>query len=149
MTVKETNPADYGRTTSQTMDALGNITSSTDKGGTVRFSYNAAGQQVLARYGENNVTTRYDDWGNKTQVDDPSTGKYIYEYKGFMGGLSIVTSPRGEKIYQYNSLGQLITQIEKSSTGNETDKKIEFNYNSKGRLTVKTGTSNEKKGRFL
>ncbi len=43
-TVKETNPADYGRKTSQTMDALGNITSSTDKGGTVQFSYNAAGQ---------------------------------------------------------------------------------------------------------
>ena len=42
MTVKETNPADYGRTTSQTMDALGNTTSSTDKGGIVWFSYNAA-----------------------------------------------------------------------------------------------------------
>ncbi|MCQ9642137.1 FG-GAP-like repeat-containing protein, partial [Chryseobacterium sp. WG14] len=42
-TVKEVNPADYGRTNSKTTDALGNIVSTTDKGGAIQFFYNAAG----------------------------------------------------------------------------------------------------------
>ncbi|MFP3581708.1 hypothetical protein SB659_19300, partial [Arthrobacter sp. SIMBA_036] len=55
--VKELNG--YGRTTSKTTDALGNVISSTDPGGTVQFSYNASGQQTQAQYAENIVTTKY------------------------------------------------------------------------------------------
>src|SRR5690606_31281345 len=101
-TVKETSLLDYGRTTSQTLDALGNVLSSFDKGGTVQFSYNAAGQQIQAKYAEHIVTTMYDDWGNKIRVEDPSTGVYEYQYLGYMGALSRVISPKGEKRYQYN-----------------------------------------------
>ncbi|MDC8101944.1 RHS repeat-associated core domain-containing protein [Chryseobacterium rhizosphaerae] len=143
-TVKETSPADYGRTTSQTMDALGNVIVSTDKGGTVKFSYNAAGQQIQAEYEDNMVVTNYDEWGNKIEVADPSTGTYLYEYKGYMGALSKIMSPKGEKRYTYNTLGQLISQVEKSTTGNDTDKNISFAYNNKGRLISKKGTSNGK-----
>jgi len=144
-TVKETSPLDYGRTTSQTLDALGNVLSSTDKGGTVQFSYNATGQQIKAKYAEHIVTTLYDDWGNKIRVEDPSTGAYEYQFLGYMGALSRIISPKGEKRYEYNSLGQLVSQHEKSTTGSETDKAISFTYNNKGRLTEKTGTSNGKK----
>ncbi|WP_374463331.1 RHS repeat-associated core domain-containing protein [Chryseobacterium sp.] len=144
-TVKETSQLDYGRTTSQTLDALGNVMSSSDKGGTVQFSYNAAGQQIQAKYAEHIVTTMYDDWGNKIRVEDPSTGVYEYQYLGYMGALSRVISPKGEKRYGYNSLGQLVIQNEKSTTGSETDKVINFSYDNKGRLTEKTGTSNGKK----
>ncbi|BFO64666.1 FG-GAP-like repeat-containing protein [Chryseobacterium sp. KCF3-3] len=144
-TVKETSQLDYGRTTSRTLDALGNILSSSDKGGTVQFSYNAAGQQTMAKYAGHIVTTMYDDWGNKIKVEDPSTGVYEYQYLGYMGALSRVISPKGEKRFQYNSLGQLILQNEKSTTGSETDKAINFSYNNKGRLAEKTGTSNGKK----
>ncbi|WP_228457872.1 RHS repeat domain-containing protein [Chryseobacterium candidae] len=91
------------------------------------------------------MTTLYDDWGNKIRVEDPSTGVYEYQYLGYMGALSRVISPKGEKRFQYNSLGQLILQNEKSTTGSETDKAINFSYNNKGRLTVKEGTSNGKK----
>ncbi|MCQ9638970.1 type IV secretion protein Rhs [Chryseobacterium sp. WG14] len=143
-TVKETSPADYGRTTSQTMDALGNVISSTDKGGTVDFSYNAAGQQIHAQYANNMITTNYDEWGNKIEMVDPSTGTYLYEYQGYMGALSKIISPKGEKRYTYNSLGQLIRQEEQSTTGNDTDKKIAFVYNNKGRLILKEGSSNGK-----
>ncbi|UZT99167.1 type IV secretion protein Rhs [Chryseobacterium fluminis] len=142
--VKETHPADYGRITSRTIDALGNIISSTDPGGTVQFTYNAAGQQIKAQYEDHIVTTKYDDWGNKIMVNDPSNGEYIYEYGGFMGALLKVKSPKGEKNYQYNSLGQLTLQKEVSSTGDETDKVINFSYNNKGRLAFKKGTSNGK-----
>jgi hypothetical protein len=62
-----------------------------------------------------------------------------------MGALSRVISPKGEKRYGYNSLGQLVIQNEKSTTGSETDKVINFSYDNKGRLTEKTGTSNGKK----
>src|SRR5690606_10029736 len=81
-TVKETATADYGRTTSKTLDALGNTITSTDKGGTVKFSYNAAGEQVKAQYAENIVSTLYDSWGRKSEFNDPSNGLYKYEYDG-------------------------------------------------------------------
>ena len=78
---------DYGRSTSQTLDALGNVISSTDKGrNSTIFSYNASGQQIKkAKYAEHIVATMYDDWGNKIRVEDPSTGVYEYQYLGYMG----------------------------------------------------------------
>lgn len=80
-TVKEING--YTRTTSKTTDVLGNVVSSTDKGGTITFGYNAAGEQVKAQYAENIVTTKYDVWGRKAEFNDPSNGIYKYEYDGF------------------------------------------------------------------
>jgi YD repeat-containing protein len=111
-TVKELNG--YGRTTSKTVDVLGNVVSSTDKGGTITFAYNAAGEQIKAQYGENIVTTKYDSWGRKSEFNDPSNGLYKYEYDGF-GQPKKTTSPKGTKEYTYNNLGQLITQKELST----------------------------------
>ncbi|WP_183043923.1 RHS repeat-associated core domain-containing protein [Sphingobacterium siyangense] len=142
-TVKETNTADYGRITSKTVDALGNATSSTDKGGTIKFSYNAAGEQVKAQYAENTVTTAYDVWGRKSEFNDPSNGLYKYEYDGF-GQPKKTISPKGTKEYTYNNLGQLVLQKELSTNdgGTATNKNITFTYNTKGLLTKKSGTAN-------
>ncbi|NIF06578.1 type IV secretion protein Rhs [Chryseobacterium sp. Tr-659] len=142
-TVKESNTADYGRITSKTAGALGNIISSKDKGGTVEFSYNAAGEQVQAKYAENVVTTKYDSWGRKSEFNDPSNGKYKYEYDG-LGQLNKTISPKGTKEYTYNNLGQLVSQKELSTTdgGGTTNKTTSFTYDNKGRLTKKSGTSN-------
>ncbi|CAA7386973.1 RHS repeat-associated core domain-containing protein [Chryseobacterium fistulae] len=139
-TEKELNG--YGRTTSKTNDALGNVVSSTDKGGTIAFSYNAAGEQIQVKYAENIVTTKYDAWGRKSEFNDPSNGIYKYEYDGF-GQLKKIVSPKGTKEYIYNNLGQLITQKEISTTdgAQATDKTISFVYDNKGRLTSKSGTS--------
>lgn len=139
--VKELNG--YGRTNSKTADALGNIISSTDKGGTVQFSYNAAGEQIQAKYAENIVTTKFDAWGRKSEFSDPSNGTYKYEYNGF-GQTKKVISPKGSKEYTYNNLGQLISQKEISTTGDATNKTISFTYDNKGRLTSKSGSSNGK-----
>ncbi len=138
-TVKELNG--YGRTTSKTVDVLGNVVSSTDKGGTITFAYNAAGEQIKAQYGENIVTTKYDSWGRKSEFNDPSNGLYKYEYDGF-GQPKKTTSPKGTKEYTYNNLGQLITQKELSTIdgGQTTNKLITFTYDTKGRLTSKSGT---------
>ncbi len=141
--VKELNG--YGRTNTKTTDALGNIISTTDKGGTIQFFYNAAGEQIKAQYAENIVTTKYDLWGRKSEFNDPSNGIYKYEYDG-LGKLKKIISPKGIKEYVYNGLGQLIIQKELSSTdsGQATNKNITYSYDNKGRVVAKNGTSNGK-----
>ncbi|REC48607.1 RHS repeat-associated core domain-containing protein [Chryseobacterium pennipullorum] len=139
-TIKELNG--YQRTTSKTADALGNVISSTDKGGTIQFSYNAAGEQIRAKYAENIVTTEYDPWGRKSEFNDPSNGIYKYEYTG-SGQIKKTISPKGTKEYTYNTLGQLISQKELSTHdgGQATNKIISFTYDNKGRVIAKSGTS--------
>ncbi|MGN7864632.1 RHS repeat-associated core domain-containing protein [Chryseobacterium sp. 22458] len=136
--VKEQNG--YGRTNSKTTDALGNIISSTDSGGTVEFAYNGAGKQIKAQYEENIVTTKYDEWGRKIEFNDPSNGLYKYEYDG-LGRIKKTTSPKGTKEYTYNALGQIVSQKEFSTvdSGQTTNKTIAFTYNGKGQLTEKAG----------
>ncbi|WP_241676906.1 RHS repeat-associated core domain-containing protein [Chryseobacterium sediminis] len=135
----------YNRVTYKTTDALGNTTSTTDPGGSIVFSYNAASEQIKAQYAENIVTTKYDTWGRKSEFNDPSNGIYKYEYDGF-GQPKKVTSPKGTKEYIYDNLGQLISQKEISTVdgGQATNKTISFVYDDKGRLTSKSGTSNGK-----
>lgn len=142
-TVKELNG--YQRTTSKTTDVLENVISSTDKGGTIQFSYNAAGEQIKAQYAENIVTTKYDSWGRKSEFNDPSNGLYKYEYDGF-GQPKKIISPKGTKEYNYNALGQLISQKEISTVdgGEATNKLISFTYDDKGRIISKGGTSKGK-----
>lgn len=140
ITIKETNSLDYGRTTSNTTDALSNVISSTDKGGTIQFSYDAAGRQIKAHYEGNVITTKYDLWGRKVEVNDPSTGLYKYQYSG-LGQVKKIISPKGTKDYNYNSVGQLISQKELSTldSGQSTDKTISFAYSTEGLITRKSG----------
>lgn len=142
-TIKEDNG--YGRTTSKTTDALGNVVSSTDKGGTIQFTFNAAGEQIKAQYAENIVTTKYDVWGRKAEFNDPSNGLYKYEYDGF-GQPKKIISPKGTKEYTYNNLGQIVTQKELSTSdsGQATNKTITYSYDNKGRVISKSGTSKGK-----
>ena len=142
-TIKELNG--YGRTFSKTTDAVGNIISSTDKGGTVTFTYNAAGQNTSAIYGQNIVTTKYDDWGRKVEFYDPSNGKYTFAYDGF-GQLTQENSPKGEKKYTYNDFGQLTKQEEKTTKDGtqNTDKNIAYSYNNYGMIIQKSGIANGK-----
>ena len=139
VTVTETNA--NNRFKKQTADALGNIISTEDLGGVIYFKFNAAGENIETNYEGNIVKTSYDAWGNKVRFEDPSNGVYEYQYSGFMGAISKINSPKGEKTYEYNSLGQLTIQKEKSAAGNTTDKAINFSYNSKGMITGKSGTS--------
>ena len=138
-TVTETNA--NNRFKKQTTDAVGNIISTEDLGGTIHFSYNAAGENTEANYEGNSVKTSYDVWGNKIRFEDPSNGIYFYEYEGFMGAISKTISPKGEKTYEYNGKGQLVRQKEKSTADQTTDKDIRFSYNDKGLLLQKEGTS--------
>lgn len=125
----------------QKTDPVGKVISTEDLGGVITFKYNAAGENIEADYEGNKVTTSYDAWGNKTRFEDPSNGVYEYKYLGYFGALSESKSPKGKKEYEYNDKGQLVKLKEKSDTGNSTDKVIAFNYNSKGQIISKSGTS--------
>ena len=142
VTATETNA--NNRFKKQTFDALGNITSTEDKGGIIEFKYNAAGEVIEAKYGTNIVTTKYDAWGRKIEYHDPSNGLYKYEYHHGFGLLTKEISPKGFKEYTYNDKGQLISQKEKSNKQGVTDKEIHFAYNDKGMLLSKTGSSKGK-----
>ncbi|HAT3994180.1 TPA: hypothetical protein I9Y67_003504 [Elizabethkingia anophelis] len=133
----------YKRITKKTIDALGNLISSEDKGGIINFTFNAVGEQIKAQYGDNIVTTKYDVWGRKSEFHDPSNGLYKYEYNGF-GQIKKEVSPRGYKEYFYNDKGQLVDETEKSNIVGLTDKSISVSYNDKGFVTGKNGTSNGK-----
>ena len=133
----------YTRTSSKVQDALGNVITSTDKGGTVVFKYNAIGQQIQATYQTNKVITKYDVWDRKSEFSDPSNGVYKYEYNG-MGQIKKQISPKGNKQYIYNNLGQLITQNETSDDGVSTHKSITISYDQFGRISGKSGSSNGK-----
>ena len=135
VTITETNA--NNRFKKQTFDALGNITSTEDKGGIIEFKYNAAGEVIEAKYGTNIVTTKYDAWGRKIEYHDPSNGLYKYEYHHGFGLLTKEISPKGFKEYTYNDKGQLISQKEKSNKQGVTDKEIHFAYNDKGMLLSK------------
>ncbi|WP_333663138.1 polymorphic toxin type 23 domain-containing protein [Chishuiella changwenlii] len=143
--VKEDNG--YGRTTSQETDVLGNVIRSTDTGGSITFTYNAANQQTSATYGSNVVTTKYDNWGRKSEFHDPSNGLYKYFYDGF-GNPIRTESPKGKKEYSYNTQGQLISQTETANDGS-TAKNINYTYNTKGLLVKKAGTAKNIKGTLV
>jgi len=143
VTTTETNA--NGRFKKQTFDAIGNVISTEDKGGTIFFKYNASGEQIEAKYGTNIVTTSYDAWGRKIEFFDPSNGCYRYEYNHGLGLLTKTISPKGEKSYIYNNNAQLISQKEASTDGSDaTDKDIQFTYNDKGQILSKQGTSKGK-----
>lgn len=142
-TAKELNG--YNRTTSKTTDALGNVISSTDKGGTITFSYNAAGQQIKAKYGTNIVVTGYDEWGRKKSFHDPANGLYNYEYTGF-GNIKKEISPKGYKEYIYASNGLPVHVKEISNDGVSTQKNYDFEYNAYGQVIQKHG---EASGRYF
>lgn len=138
-TVKELNG--YNRTTSKTTDALGNVINSTDKGGAIVFSYNAAGQQIKAKYGDNTVVTGYDEWGRKKSFHDPANGLYNYEYTG-LGAIKKESSPKGYKEYTYASNGLPVHVKEISNDGVSTQKNYDFEYNTYGQIVKKYGDAN-------
>ncbi|CAD7802826.1 hypothetical protein CHRY9390_00984 [Chryseobacterium aquaeductus] len=138
-TVKELNG--HARTNSQYRDALGNVIRATDKGGIISFSYDAAGHQKSAKYGNNIVTTEYDSWGRKSSFHDPANGLYNYEYTGF-GIIKKEISPKGYKEYTYSSNGLLSHVRELSNDGVSTQKEYSFEYNPFGQMIKKEGSAN-------
>ncbi|CAD0004193.1 RHS repeat-associated core domain-containing protein [Flavobacterium salmonis] len=126
-----TTSVDDGKTTTVTVDALGNKTQTTDPGGTISFTYYANGQLKESNYGGHKVNITIDGWGNKTAMTDPNAGTYTYSYDAF-GQLIAETTPKGRTDTTYDEFGKV---TKRKVSGDGADIETEYAYNSFAQLT--------------
>ena len=114
-----------GITSSRTVDALGNLVSVTDPGGTITYSMTADGRPLaISINGEASTTFEYDSYGRKTAINDPSAGRISYAYDS-SGNIATVTDARGKMTTTtYNDFGKPVS----STIGN--DMTVTYSYNS-------------------
>jgi RHS repeat-associated protein len=129
-----TTSNDDGKTTTATVDALGNKTQTTDPGGTISFTYYANGQLKESNYEGHKVTIAIDGWGNKTAMNDPNAGTYTYAYDAF-GQIINETTPKGATTNTYDNYGKL---TKKKILGDGADYETDYAYNSFAQLTSET-----------
>ncbi len=126
-----TTSNDDGKTTTATVDALGNKVQTTDPGGTINFTYYANGQLKESDYEGHKVSITIDGWGNKTAMNDPNAGTYTYAYDAF-GQITNETTPKGTTTNTYDDDGKLTKKI---TLGDGADFVTDYAYNSLGQLT--------------
>jgi YD repeat-containing protein len=132
-----TTSIDDGKTTTATVDALGNKTQTTDPGGAVSFIYYANGQLKESNYEGHKVNISIDGWGNKIAMTDPNAGTYIYSYDAF-GQLITETTPKGKTDTSYDAFGKV---IQKKVSGEGADIITDYQYNGFSQLTTETSKS--------
>lgn len=97
------------KTVTTVKNQLGNVTSVTDPGGTINYSYFGNGNLKNTNYNGVNINIEQDGWGRKTKLMDPSAGTYEYEYNGY-GEITKEINPKGTTIYEYDTTGKLIRE---------------------------------------
>jgi RHS repeat-associated protein len=132
----------------------GTISSSTDEGGTLIYTYYPDGKpETITAPGGIITRMRYDAAGNQIQLSDPSAGTLEYSYNGYgeltgqinsrdqvtsvnynpEGTISQKVTPEGTTLYTYNSNKQL-TGISSQESGVSRS----FVYNNTGKITSTT-----------
>ncbi|KAF2515009.1 hypothetical protein EYY60_02830 [Flavobacterium zhairuonense] len=133
-----TTSNDDGKTTTATVNALGNKVQTTDPGGTINFIYFADGQLKESDYQGNKVQIDIDGWGNKITMIDPSAGTYTYSYDAY-GQLKTETTPNGTTSLVYDAAGKL---TEKTIVGTNTNSKTTYAYNGLNQITSSSFVDN-------
>ncbi|MFV0573154.1 MAG: RHS repeat-associated core domain-containing protein, partial [Xanthomarina gelatinilytica] len=121
---------DGTKTITSTKDAIGNIISIQDEGGTINYTYYANGKIKSTNYGGHTVNVTIDGWGRKTALTDPSAGTYTYQYN-ILGEILQETTPKGTTSYQYSPIGKL---IHKEIVGDETNIATDYLYDATTKL---------------
>ena len=129
-----TTSNDDVKTTTATVDALGNKTQTTDEGGTINFTYYANGQLKESNYEGHKVSISIDGWGNKIAMNDPNAGNYTYAYDAF-GQIIKETTPKGSTDTSYDNFGRL---LKKKISGDGADFETDYLYNSFSQLISET-----------
>ncbi|PHS10576.1 MAG: hypothetical protein COA88_02185 [Kordia sp.] len=119
-----TSVNDGVKTVTTVKDAMGNVVSVTDPGGTINYSYYGNGGLKSTNYEGVIVTTEQDGWGRKTKLTDPSAGVFEYTYNGF-NELTSEINPKGETSYTYSAIGKL---NEKSISGDNANMTMQYTY---------------------
>lgn len=118
--------SDGTKSTTTTVDAMGNVKRVTDEGGSIDYTYYGNGSLRTVKYGGLTITMEQDGWGRKTKLTDPSAGSYTYAYNGF-GEIERETTPKGETIYEYDPSGYLLKKMVTGDAG--TDMEMIYAYN--------------------
>ena len=129
-----TTSIDDGKTTTATLDALGNKIETTDPGGVIAFKYYANGQLKESNYEGHIVSISINGRGNKIGIKDPNAGDYTYTYDAFGQSLT-ETTPKGSTTNTYDAYGKL---IKKKLVGDGTDIETDYTYNALAQLTNET-----------
>ena len=100
-----------GGVTTSTHDANDRLTSSTDPGGTVSYTYDAAGRQTQA----GSTTMAYDATGRPTSVTTPS-GTTVYTYDGD-GNRALAVTGSSTSILRWDTNGPVPLLAQESDDG--------------------------------
>jgi RHS repeat-associated protein len=94
--------------TGWTYDDASQVTSISNPGGTIAYTYDAAGRrETMTLPGSKTLTYTYDDAGQLTTVTDWQSRTTSYDYTGF-GALHSITRPNGVTTeYEYDDAGRL------------------------------------------
>ena len=144
-----------GQSSSTITDRSGRMTSATDYGGTLTYTYNSQGNLTQVKLGSVTVSTNsYDDQGRQNQLLDPNAGTTQYEYDALgqltkqtnasgqitttiydkLGRPTSRTGAEGTTTYEYYGTGQgTATGKLKKVTGFATNNLEEYTYDTKGR----------------
>ncbi len=106
------------------LNALGQTVYHKDQGGEITYQYYANGALKRSNYDGIVIKIEQDGWGNKTKMEDPSAGTYLYEYDAF-GRMTKEMTPKGENYYIYDDYGKLLYE---SSTGDRTNISQSYQY---------------------
>ncbi len=88
---------------------LGDLLSVGNKSGTIYYQYNATGNLTKVTGVDGVIiTTSYDDWGNKTSMDDPNKGHWEYRYNALGEQISQTSANGFVTTYYRDSLGRTI-----------------------------------------
>ncbi len=130
------------KTVTSTKDALGNIISVEDEGGTINYTYYANGKMKSTNYGDHVINVTIDGWGRKTALSDPSAGTFTYQYN-ILGELLEETTPKGTTSYQYNVIGKL---VHKEIVGDQTNIATNYEYDATTKLLKRMRAIDSKMG---
>lgn len=101
-------------TTYQHLNALGQLTKTTDANATdTTFTYDPMGNVTQSQVGSHPATTvAYDDVGQRTSITEPHTGTTAFEYTA-LGQLEKQTNAASRIIrFQYDDVGRLIQRFD-------------------------------------
>lgn len=133
-----TTVSDGTKTITTTKNAMGQVVSLQDPGGTINYSYFANGNMKTADYAGITQTVEQDGWGRKTKLTDLSAGVYEYQYDGW-GQLTKEITPKGITENAWDATGR-ITQ--KKIVGDDTNMQQDYTYDGTTKLLINMTLTN-------
>ncbi|MFW5872356.1 MAG: FG-GAP-like repeat-containing protein [bacterium] len=144
---------------SKAYDAIGNIKTASDNGGTITYNYHPSGQISSVLTGGTTVAMTYDVYGMQETLDDPDAGMITFEYTPYGEIKKQTDAKANEYEMTYDELGRIKTKtssdnitttfeyhesgngkgkIKKISDNGSVNNSIEYEYDNLSRLIKKT-----------